>query len=195
MAVTSQHTSIRDIPQLFDCDVETAYGFVNPWVDSVLDRLYDGFDRADHVRIDTRVSMLAAGWWPCIPGWHLDFAPRDGRKILFDQIDPDAYRAWTTYLGPCPTQFVDHDACGVGTYEDHSKAIEADESLDYCQGAPDELMSFGPLSWHRGTAAKVGPGMHWRAFIRIVEFAKPQTFANEERNQTQVYIPSEHGGW
>lgn len=196
----------KNFKQFFSAEPSYVREVANP-EDPVIEFL-DGLPQnSGNLIIDTKVTMLAPGMFPCIPGWHLDMAPRtqDG-KIKWDNIDPFDYRAWTSYLGPAPTKFATgaHQELTQLSLSGYGEASISLETLLNKEGVvkswsaeEGEIVQFGPTDWHSGQAASHQGGMEWRWFVRVIEWKehKANRVKNEIRTQTQVYLTSENQGW
>lgn len=165
---------------------------------------------APFASLDLKVTMLKPGWFPCIPGWHLDdfYRPQDGtpnpQPLLLDLPQHNS-RHFAVVYGDCSlTEFLAEpitlpvplpEDCKGPLYGYYNSLIgdrERSECLRLLT-APETLWEFDSLTWHRGTAAhKEG----WRAFVRLT-YGTTRPPKNEIRNQTNVYVP-EHlwtTGW
>src|SRR6185295_1574269 len=65
---------VMETPQLFQADYEFAAEHGGSFVCKIISRLPTGVSGYRWI-IDTKVHMLKLGWYPGIPGWHVDFAP------------------------------------------------------------------------------------------------------------------------
>jgi hypothetical protein len=192
---------IRDEPMLFGCDPETAYNLGGNLTRRFLRTIPE---RTDYI-IDSRSHMLKPGWYPGIPGWHLDDVPRDGNgKPMLEQsrtshytIVVDAYDqptgSLTEFILPeeLPPLPADHDpALFNSLWHCHSSMIEAIDPPTYSvqSGIP---FRFGPQDYHRATKAT---GSGWRWFIRASYYC-PRPAINELRTQVQVYLSPLETGW
>lgn len=131
----------------------------------------------DRVVIDSRVHMLMPGWWPAIPGWHLDDVPRSGPDNQPNYIAPE-YEAEQIALlistdgKICPTSFLSgrvelpKPPEGELVYEFWNREINA--RIDRGE-LREELFQHGEVVWfdwqglHRANAST---GNGWRFFIR-----------------------------
>lgn len=155
-----------------------------------------------HVVIDSRTHMLMPGWYPCIPGWHLDDVPRTRPDGQPDHQNP-LYRAehvMALWGSASITSFLPGDIdlsepqSGDPTYavwhailEDRIRRGELTEH----QALTQRLIFFDWQTFHKGNpATKVG----WRFFIRASRNTKRQIL-NERRAQVQVYLPAVNAGW
>lgn len=155
--------------------------------------------------IDSRVHMLMPGWYPCIPGWHLDDIPRTREDGQPDHSHP-AYRSSNimAIVGDASvTEFIEGelDLTDIGlregaVYGQWNARINQMLSQPNCtlavrQVAPGKVIQFGFGAFHRGVPA-TKPG--WRFFIRA-NYNTAREAKNEIRRQTQVYLPVPEAGW
>ena len=84
---------------LFSADERFAFEHGGDLTNKWLDAVYENWEEREKVIIDTRYHDLKPGWFPAIPGWHLDDIPRgkDGQPDFFNP----AYRAqhYLTLIG------------------------------------------------------------------------------------------------
>lgn len=155
-----------------------------------------------HVTLDTRLSMLMPGMWPCIPGWHCDdfWRPSDGGQP--DLISAPYSEHIAIVLGGCSlTRFINERAelkiptvwdlqVGETLYGYMHPRIEQ-MGLKTMQLTPEQLVRYSQLTWHCGEAA-VERG--WRYLFRLTgsDYLHP---LNERRTQTQVYLTEPFVGW
>lgn len=155
-----------------------------------------------YATVDTRVHMLMPGWYPCIPGWHLDMVPRrvDDGKPDVDRLD----EAGVHYLlvagsAQSHTQFLVSDSRvlhvdGAHFYDELNQFADAGmraESVRTMMVLPQTLYRFTGSDAHRGMAcANTG----WRYFIRV-SINKTRKPADKIRKQTQVYLTTADKGW
>src|SRR5262249_36308588 len=66
---------VKAEPTFFAAGIDFARRHGGPITHAVLDALPDDW-RAAGLVIDSRTHLLMPGWFPCIPGWHLDDVPR-----------------------------------------------------------------------------------------------------------------------
>src|SRR6267142_3958223 len=73
---------IRTLPMLYRASREFARSLNNPVINDFLNNAPESGSRYES--FDIKVCMLKQGWWPCIPGWHLDDFHRgpDGQPAL-----------------------------------------------------------------------------------------------------------------
>lgn len=158
--------------------------------------------------IDSRVHMLKPGWFPAIPGWHLDEVPRDSVNGQPDLglIDPETQTehiaaivdtgslAFTEFLIDRPDVFLpprcpeDHS---LSLWQLHDAIIESASCKTVVSVGNGELFKFGFSNYHRAVAAKADG---WRFFIRATRKSRRKT-ENKIRRQTQVYLSDERRGW
>jgi hypothetical protein len=158
--------------------------------------------RSNDVIIDSRVHMLMKGWYPCIPGWHLDDVPRTRPDKQPDHVNP-VYKAEHTMavIGDASlTEFIQGIVqlpdipVGQGTiYGKWNEMINrgGHKVYDIQTVKPSTLYLFDWQAFHRGMpATKFG----WRIFIRATKNSQRPHF-NECRKQTQVYLSAPEAGW
>lgn len=92
-ATEFQEKDIRETPMLYRATMQFASEQHSPIVNDflricMLDNQSHGFR---YCSLDTRVSMLMPGWFPCIPGWHCD-----------DFYRPDGHPAPSLAAEQCP---------------------------------------------------------------------------------------------
>ncbi len=150
-------------------------------------------DDLDNVIVDTRVHMLKKGWYPCIPGWHLDEVKRDSNDNL--DWDNDQEKHHFLYIidegTGSMTEFVKEDYYNrIKDFTELNKIIEL-ESPEKFITQNKTLYYFTNRSAHRGLPAT---GNGWRYFFRATTNSQRE-FTNEIRTQTQVYLPAINVGW
>lgn len=199
-------TTIKSEPMFFSADLEFAAKHGKDITRDFLQILPDSWKGSD-VILDSRVHMLMPGWYPCIPGWHLDDVPRTRPDGQPDHAAP-VYQSehLTAIIGDAgKTQFINRRIqledvpVGEGPVyrvwnEDLQRRIVAGlpgYSTGLMQILPGHLYEFNWQSFHRGMpATKSG----WRWFVRLSKrTTRPVT--NEIRRQVQVYMPAIEVGW
>lgn len=194
---------IKNEPMLFSCDTRTAYKLGGPITREFLNQL-PSLNEGDYI-IDSRVHMLMPGWYPCIPGWHLDDVPRtrpDGQP----EHDHPAYKASnilaiigdasiTEFIdGPLELQDVGYGegaVYGKWNAEINRRLASGNSQISISQVPECRLVRFGFGAFHRGVpATKNG----WRFFIRA-NYNTARKVHNEIRQQVQVYLPVPEMGW
>lgn len=190
---------IKDEPMFFNASEEFAYEHGGPitraFLGSIPGYWHDGI-------FDSRVHMLMEGWYPCIPGFHVDDAPRCDRKDGQPNHYNPSYKAEHVFAisGDCSlTQLLEGtvtlpepaDGSGITTYRMWDELLNAAPQGIVYQAHPNTLYWFNGQSIHRGAAAtKSG----WRWFGRISR-GTPRKPTNELRKQVQVYISPINKGW
>jgi len=125
--------------------------------------------------IDVKVHKLMPGQFPCIPNWHVDFAPRDenGTRIR-DVLAKDNMYLWIS---------------GAPLAEFRNKNINMEAG---------KWIKFTQKDTHRGTMAE---DFTWRGFIRVIpkwfKHADTKTCNNVDvmRIHSQVYLDAEKFKW
>lgn len=192
---------VKREPMLWRASVGFAELHGGPLTWAFLEALPDEWKSSDVV-IDSRTHMLMPGWYPCIPGWHLDDVPRSRPDGQPNHESPE-YRSkhvmalWgsasvTTFaVGDIELQ---EPEPGNTTYAIWHPIIEdriRRGELVECAVMPRRLVFFDWTSFHRGNpATKRG----WRFFIRATRDTN-QKAQNEVRAQSQVYLPAVNAGW
>lgn len=154
--------------------------------------------------LDTRVHMLKAGFWPCIPGWHHDDVERtrpDGQPNYRDQTRRARHLLCVVDCGTgsltefaCGTFRLREPPLGETVYQVWDRTLEklhkrgAFEPIPVTNGA---LYAFNDHAFHRGTPAT---SQGWRWFGRLT-LDGDRLYANEVRTQTQVYLSDPSVGW
>jgi|GEM_PF-946039 len=212
--------TIEQEPQFFSADLAYAQHFGGPITHAFLTLLPPDWRGAD-VILDSRVHMLMEGWYPCIPGWHLDDIPRTRADGQPEHANP-SYRAEhvlalvgncsrTAFLvGDIVLQDVPDGQLGPGgIFPETSIYGKWHDDIERCLHGPRPLLAagHGPLgeayaperrllafndqSFHRGS-----PATHsgWRWFARVSRNT-PRPAYNKIRTQTQVYLPTPTQGW
>lgn len=201
-------TTVKNEPMLFSADADFAWKHAGPITDWFLACIMPVCAKAGvaqrDVIIDTRVHMLMPGWFPCIPGWHLDDVPRTRPDGQPDHKNP-AYRAqhFMALIGDASlTEFaigtirlndvpVGSGRVIYGEWNDAIDKMLAAGDITTHSAKPGHIISFGDQDFHRGTpAAKSG----WRWFGRA-SINTHRKATNEIRNQVQVYMPVPNAGW
>lgn len=156
------------------------------------------------VVIDTRYHMLMPGWYPCIPGWHVDEAPRTRANNQPNHTLPGPrpehmcmvvdtgtgslteYALGSTLL----PEVVDGDCTTYGLWNDILEG-ENEYPLKRYQVRSKELIRMDMHTLHRGMPAV---NMGWRIFLRAT-LNSTRPIVNEIRKQTQVYMSALNAGW
>lgn len=206
-------SAIKNEPMFFRASEIFASERGGPLTDGFLAAAEEVWGNLDDCIIDTRWHYLMPGMYPCIPGWHVDDAPRDPNKY---GGQPDL---WTNAAGPehmlCVvdagtgslTQFLTGDiriskTVLVNELESNNAPFfkTADDLISVCYDEqntqlvtvdPGSLVEFNMHSWHRGMPA-TGQGFRWFARITRGSHHKP---ANEIRHNSQVYLTEANQGW
>lgn len=189
---------IKAEPMMFSADPGFARSRGGPITRAFLDRL-----PWEPTIIDSRVHMLMPGWFPCIPGWHLDDVPRTRADGQPDHVSP-AYESvhLASVVGDSSlTRF----ACGTFNLLDvpEGRGVvygewhrEIERLLRHGQVreetiTPGAIIEFDWQAFHRGSAATKNG---WRFFIRASRNTTRPAH-NEVRTQVQVYLSALEAGW
>jgi hypothetical protein len=192
---------VKKEPMLFSASREYAMIQGGPITRNFLSYLPKGVEPI----IDSRVHMLMPGWYPCIPGWHLDDVPRTRLDGQPDHAHP-AYKSWNVMaiVGDASvTEFIKgelsfpdiglHEGAVYGQWnaEINRQLKSANCTLAVKQVPTSTAVTFKYGAFHRGVpATKNG----WRFFIRA-NYNTAREVKNEIRRQTQVYLPVPEAGW
>ena len=195
---------VKNEPMLFSADWEFAHAHGGPITRQFLNQLPVDRGVKKYI-IDSRVHMLMPGWYPCIPGWHLDDVPRTRPDGQPDHQHP-AYKADNimAIIGDASiTEFVHGElkledvgmregaVYGKWNAEINRRLASKDCDIHIHQVPEGMMVHFGYGAFHRGVpATKNG----WRFFIRA-NYNTARTVKNEIRAQTQVYLPVPEAGW
>jgi len=147
----------------------------------------------DKIIIDTRTHMLKPGWYPCIPGWHLDEVQRDENDNLDWENDKrkDHFLFIIDEGTGSLTEFAEGDYYNrISNYTELNEVIKNEEPDTFTAEA-GRIYHFTNRDAHRGMPAT---GSGWRYFFRAT-IGTQREFRNEIRTQTQVYIPATDVGW
>ena len=190
-------SDVKNLKQLFMCDTNFAYEHGGPFVRAFLKEI--PITKYPLV-IDTKIHMLKRGWYPGIPGWHIDFAPGWESLVEWDKVDPEerhfaAFSSNVSCTEYIATPVLLHTPRVYRINGILSKQVEAIyENLGIIKPSAHQIYEFGQMNLHRVTPAT---GSGWRLFVRAsaTKLRKP---VNEIRTQaSQVYIlaKDEHSGW
>lgn len=206
-SLESSTGEIKNEPMLYNCSVEVARKLGGPLTNEFIDRLQktNWFQSGESIIIDSRVHMLMKGWFPCIPGWHLDDffrgpngqpdlenAPRDMRHCMMLISDNSEWTSRTQFLdGP-----VNLSQCipGENLYACYNRQIRKlvqSAETGIANILPGKLLEFGISDFHRGVPSR---NSNWRWFIRATKGSTRKP-TNELRNQVQVYLSALEEGW
>ncbi|TXH16231.1 MAG: hypothetical protein E6R03_05805 [Hyphomicrobiaceae bacterium] len=197
-------------PMLFNCDYSAARRKGGPITNKFLDLLPDSWKETPLV-VDTRVHMLMPGWYPAIPGWHLDDVPRTRGDHQPNFDDPLRSEHCVALVNGwlAPTEF----ACGnldfsipekgshIKVYESVNEQLNKLDKTKYnlVSARNDKLVIFNDRCWHRAVPAT---GRGWRWFGRVSRYSRydeqcerPNKRTNALRKQTQIYLPAVEAGW
>lgn len=170
---------------------------VLPWLDSQHPWMWN------HVSIDVKVTMLQPGWYPCIPGWHLDdFWRPTGQPALAELADNPSYHYMAVFGENSLTEFLttpkempiyEELAGGKTVYGRYNEWIERSVWKRSMFVRENTLYEFSCLDFHRGRPATEAG---WRCFVRAT-FSDHREPRNQIRSQVQVYVPLNalEAGW
>src|ERR1700678_118802 len=188
--------TIKNEPMLFSADLNYAIDNGGPITQAFVRGLKDIPTSAV---IDSRVHMLMPGWYPCIPGWHLDDVPRTRPDGQPDHAHP-AYKSFNVMAlagDASIAEFIEGelDLSDVGLYEGsvygqwnariNTMLAEPDCKIAIRPVSQNSIVRFDYGAFHRGVpASKNG----WRFFIRA-NFNTAREIKNEIRRQGKAYLP------
>lgn len=150
--------------------------------------------------IDTRKHLLFEDHYPCIPGWHCDFVSRNAEGVIEPNPELDReVRHFLCVVGePCPELLhIDNLELDISTphWRQVSQMIEEKGFVGVAINSA-EITEIDATTLHRGMPAKK---TGWRWFFRATLFPvgdkRRGDVVNELREQSQVYLVSEHTGW
>ena len=196
---------------LFSSSYEHARSYGGYAISSFLDSL--SIEWANCV-IDTRFHSLKSGWYPGIPGWHLDDIPRDldnGQPNLANPKYKSIHRMVIFDYGTgSMTEFADKKEIEhINYYKDKSEDFPlngktgetlwktVDDFVNKTDGFEiktvecSKVYEFGINDLHRAVPATTNG---WRFFIRATRNSE-RPIHNVIRNQVQVYMDPINGGW
>lgn len=196
---------IKNEPMLFSASYHFAYDHATDITRSFLEKVntYMGWEK-NEIIVDSRVHMLMPGWYPCIPGWHLDDVPRSRADGQPDHVNPiyKSEHVMAIIGDASQTQFLDarlrledvpvnSGGSIYGRWNSDIKSLIDAFELRTIRAQSSEMVAFDWQTFHRGMpATKNG----WRWFIRASRNTLRQRF-NEVRNQVQAYLPALEEGW
>jgi hypothetical protein len=181
---------IRTLPMLYRASREFARSLNNPVINDFLANASESGFRYES--LDIKVCMLKQGWWPCIPGWHLDDFHRgiDGQPAL-DQLENYRCRHIMALHGDSSlTQFCEGEfelppfVLDQPVYGWYNKQINRRYSC-FQTIESRRVYEFTESDFHRGVEATHDG---WRAFFRLTQ-SNHREPKNEIRSQVQIYVP------
>lgn len=186
--------TVKKEPMLFSAD----YAFASFNGGPITKAFMETLDPSEHWIIDSRTHMLMPGWYPCIPGWHLDDVPRtrpDGQPDHAAPVYTSKHQmvvVGTTAIPEFAIGTIELDDVPVGEGIVYGIWNEKMKALAPRVSAPKsgEVVAFDSEAFHRGMPAT---DHSWRFFIRAS--VRKQTPRNEIRHQVNVYMPAIEGGW
>lgn len=199
---TFAESDIKAEPMMFSASFHYAQEFGGPLTASFLRALPSQWTGDPSFILDSRTHMLMPGWFPCIPGWHLDDVPRTRPDGQPDHISPiyQSEHVMALWGTASVTTFMEghieltEPPAGDSIYGAWHHVIEEAVRQGHVVETPvpdRRLVFFDWQSFHRGNpATKNG----WRFFIRASCNTQRKHF-NEIRSQVQVYLPAVNAGW
>ena len=187
--------SPRDEPMLFGADLEFARRNGGLITNTFLTMI--GAGRRDLI-VDSKVVMLMAGMWPCIPGWHHDDVDRgpDGQPDYDFATNNPIHYMMHVGGGQSNTEFIAEPVlvpkppAGSKVYRVWDNYLNALAPRSEFV-SPGSIVQFDSRTFHRGSRAK---GAGWRFWIRASEGSNRKP-VNEIRKQVQVYMDDPSEGW
>lgn len=184
---------LRKERQFYQSSIEFVYDNGGPIAKEFIGKL--PFLAHDNVLVDLRVHSLQAGYYPAIPGYHLDWLPRTnkGADPIVDTI-PDYDHVVLVVAESSLTEFVVDDMMialpEVKAFEHANRQIKASGAkTEYIRSG--DMVQFTSRDWHRPSPAL---GNEWRLLIRASRIDHKQP-VNRFVDQSQVYIPIEEASW
>ena len=194
---------IKEFPSLYRSDIDFAMNLCkNDESLGFFEEISKISSEFKYCSIDTRISMLMPGWFPCIPGWHCDDFYRPNGQPAISRCEAESpMEHYLFQLGNCcHTAFIDEiidlpsendlDLSETSLYGHYAKMIDRINPRVIFANT-NTLIKFSQTTLHRGSFATV---RGWRLFCRIT-YSNSRLPKNEERRQSQVYIPSIDAGW
>lgn len=194
---------VKSEPMFFSASCEYAHEHGGPITKAFIEALAPEYRNGI---FDSRTHMLMAGWYPCIPGWHVDDVPRTRPDGQPDHANP-MYKArhamaWVGAEPRCPTEFITGDVVlrdapiGVkrsiyGIWNDEIDAMIERNMYAVHRSEGSRIIYFDWQTFHRGSQAQGGG---WRWFGRV-SIDTTRVVTNEFRSQVQVYMPCHTAGW
>lgn len=211
--LTREHIThyVKNSVMLYSSSIDFAYDYGGTLTKMFLAKLLSfpyWNNIKDKVVIDSRVHMLMNGFYPAIPGWHLDGVYRTevSPGVFQPDIESLNYRNpkhVTMFVDDCVnpqlasrTEFLAKPV-EVGDYVDPLNVYKSfhnhiEKSVKGCMiPFSGDFVEFDSKTFHRATPSK-SKDLTWRFFIRASEYG---TIRDEIRQNTQTYILSEENGW
>lgn len=197
------YDDLRNFPQVYRCSAEFVKTLGHKPLSAAVDQaLKQLTQKWKFISIDTRLSMLMEGMYPCIPGWHVDdFWRPEGKKTDLLTV-PEAEHIGLN-LGTCSnTIFLKHpitieiptpaelEVLDTNVHTIIHKEVERKEIASFPL-QEREFWRFFPTTIHRGSAATENG---WRYFFRL-SGSNHREPLNQLRTQTQVYVADMSKGW
>ena len=184
---------LREEQSMYQADMEFAYAMGGPITREFVSNLPFGPD--DNVLIDIRVHQLRKGYYPAIPGYHLDWLPRTnkGADPVVDAI-PDYDHVVLIVAETSLTEFINQPVVlslpSTGAFEYANYELKR-IGVDTEYVVSGDMVQFTSRDWHRPSPAQ---GEEWRLLIRASRVAHKKP-TNKMVTQSQVYIPIEEAKW
>lgn len=210
---------VRNTPQLFNASLDDALKYGGDLTREAIGAMNLRLDKR-HVIVDTKVHMLMPGFYPAIPGWHTDAAPRGPESNPLNSQGPNPPNLFLQEENSSPrfhllvtgegalTKFITHkttfvipDEPTVELYKDLTDRIVpweyalGSQFSDYVQTIP--TCTVWEWDWWTLHTATPATKNEWRFLIRVTEtdYSEPESnLRNIIRTQSNVYVP-ESFGW
>lgn len=191
---------VRKLPMLYRASLDFALQHA-PELEEFVTRVRETNPQPHRYEsLDVKVAMLKRGWWPCIPGWHLDdfYRPTGEQPDIAHLPEHPSTHFMVLFGDSSLTQFLEQEyelelPPPTGTvYGFYDKLIE-NGGVPRMTVEQNTLYRFTSTDFHRGMpATKDG----WRAFVRLT-LGNERPPKDEIRSQVQVYVPQDKlfAGW
>lgn len=186
--------ALKEEPTFYQSSID----FVREHGGPITQKFLDALPLKENVLIDIRKHKLSAGYYPAIPGYHLDWLPRKnkGQDTDISSI-PDYEHVILILAETSLTEYVDESIIIPNIPE--TKVFEYCNDFIKASGARTwhvqngDMVYFTSHDWHRASPAE---GNEWRFFIRASKLDKARYKpVNQITTQSQVYIPIKEAIW
>ena len=186
-------------PELLQASAEFAMAHGGPFVKSVVEHV-KAFAKPPEgywYIVDSKVHMLKPGWYPGIPGWHVDFAPGWTDIVDWDKVDSEERHFACISSDVSKTVFLDKPLELEVPWEPKinrflSNVVQAYDHMFRRHIDAGQIIEFGQTDLH---AVQPATGSGWRIFVRV-SITRLRPILNHVRlHGSQVYIVDLNGGW